>query len=305
MRLNEGYAYREQLGARARGQSTLSYLIDSYRHSPEAVWRERLARGEVLLEDLPATGEEHLKPGQWLVWNRPPWEEQEAPRDYSIVHEDEAILAVLKPSGLPMMPGGNFLANTLLRVVRERFPEASPLHRLGRGTSGLVLFARTHDAAAKLSRAWREHEVDKRYRALSSGVATEERYDITAPIGMVAHPRLGLTHGVAPGGRASRSHARVLERRTASTLFEVDIQTGRPQQIRIHLAAIGHPLEGDPLYGAGGVPLAGEPGLPGDLGYLLHSERLGFVHPLSGERLVLHAPVPRELQYEGEGSHPA
>ena len=121
---------------------------------------------------------------------------------------------------------------------------------------------------------------------------------------MVAHPRLGLTHGVSPEGRASRSHARVLERRTASTLFEVDILTGRSQQIRIHLAAIGHPLEGDPLYGPGGVPLAGEPGLPGDLGYLLHAERLGFVHPLSGERLVLHAPVPPELRRDGDGSRP-
>ncbi|HEX5750190.1 MAG TPA: RluA family pseudouridine synthase [Archangium sp.] len=304
-RLNKGYAYREQLGPRVRGLSTLSYLIAAYQHSPEAVWRERLARGEVLLEEHPATGEELLRPGQWLVWNRPPWEEQEAPRDYSLVHEDEAILGVLKPSGLPMMPGGNFLLNTLLGVVRERFPEASPLHRLGRGTSGIVLFARTHDAAAKLSRAWREHEVDKRYRALSSGVATEDRYDITAPIGLVAHPRLGMTHGATPGGKASRSLARVLERRTASTLFEVDILTGRPQQIRIHLAAIGHPLEGDPLYAAGGVPHAGQPGLPGDLGYLLHAERLCFVHPLSGERLELRAPVPRELRGEGEGPLPA
>lgn len=301
MSLNEGYAYREQLGPRARGQSTLSYLVAAYRHSPEAVWRERLARGEVLLEDTAATGEERLRPGQRLVWNRPPWEEREAPRDYSLVHEDEAILAVIKPSGLPMMPGGGFLANTLLAVVRERFPEASPLHRLGCGTSGLVLFARTHDAAAKLSRAWREHEVDKCYRALSSGVATEERYDITAPIGLVPHPRLGMTHGATPGGKASRSLARVLERRAASTLFEVVILSGRPQQIRIHLAAIGHPLEGDSLYAAGGVPRAEQPGLPGDVGYLLHAERLGFVHPLSGERLELRAPVPRELQVECEG----
>ena len=69
------------------------------------------------------------------------------------MHEDEAILAVIKPGGLPTMPGGGFLVNTLLHLVRERFPEASPLYRLGRGTSGLVLFARTHAAAATLSRA--------------------------------------------------------------------------------------------------------------------------------------------------------
>jgi len=296
MAFNKGYAYREQLGARARGQSTHSYLVDAYRHSPSAVWRERLARGEVLLDDLPATGEELLRAGQWLVWNRPPWDEKETPRDYSLVHEDEAILAVIKPGGLPTVPGGGFLVNTLLHLVRERFPEASPLHRLGRGTSGLVLFARTHDAAAKLSRAWREHEVEKRYRALSSHVATQESYDITAPIGEVVHPGMGMVPIATPGGKASRSLARVLQRRAESTLFEVDIQTGRSQQIRIHLAFIGHPLEGDPVYAVGGVPRAEHPGLLGDIGYLLHAERLCFVHPLTGKRLELHAAIPRELQ---------
>jgi 23S rRNA pseudouridine1911/1915/1917 synthase len=296
--LNMGYAYREQLGARARGQSTLSYLAEAHVHSTLEVWRERLARGEVLLDELPATGEERLRAGQWLVWNRPPWEEREAPRDYSLVHEDEAILAVIKPSGLPTMPGGGFLMNTLLHLVRERFPEASPLHRLGRGTSGLVLFARTHEAAAQLSRAWREHEVEKRYRALSSGVATQERYDITAPIGEAAHPGMGRVPMVIPGGKVARSQARVLERRAASTLFEVDIQTGRSQQIRIHLAFIGHPLEGDPVYAVGGVPRAEHPGLLGDIGYLLHAERLCFMHPLTGKRLELNASIPRELQVE-------
>ncbi|MDC0713263.1 RluA family pseudouridine synthase [Stigmatella sp. ncwal1] len=296
MALNAGYAYREQLGVRARGQSTLSYLVATHRHSPELVWRERLARGEVLLEDLPATGEELLKPGQRLVWNRPPWEEKETPRDYTLVYEDEAILAVDKPSGLPTMPGGGFLMNTLLHLMRERFPEVSPLHRLGRGTSGLVLFARTHDAAAKLSKAWRDREVEKRYRALSSHVAPQDAYDITAPIGEAVHPGLGLLPMALPSGKASRSLARVLQRRAASTLFEVDIQTGRSQQIRIHLAFIGHPLEGDPVYTVGGVPRAEQPGRLGDTGYLLHAERLCFVHPLTGERLELHATLPSELQ---------
>lgn len=300
MALNEGFAYREQLGARARGQSTLSYLVAFYTHSPEAVWRARLARGEVLLDEVPAMGEELLRAGQWLVWNRPPWEEREVPRDYSLVYEDEVLLAVIKPSGLPMMPGGGFLTHTLLSVVRERFPEANPLHRLGCGTSGLVLFARTREAAATLSRAWREHEVDKRYRALASGVASESHYDITAPIGLVAHARLGTTHAASADGKASRSLARVLERRAASTLFEVDILSGRSQQIRIHLAFIGHPLEGDPFYAAGGVPRADGSALPGDVGYLLHAEQLGFVHPSSGKRLELWAPVPLELRMAGE-----
>jgi 23S rRNA pseudouridine1911/1915/1917 synthase len=80
------------------------------------------------------------------------------------------------------------------------------------------------------------------------------------------------------------------------TLFEVDIHTGRPDQIRIHLAFIGHPLVGDPLYSAGGLPRADHPGLPGDGGYLLHAESLVFAHPLTGARMRLYAPPPLELR---------
>jgi 23S rRNA pseudouridine1911/1915/1917 synthase len=88
----------------------------------------------------------------------------------------------------------------------------------------------------------------------------------------------------------------VLERRADHTLFEVHIHTGRPEQIRIHLAFIGHPLVGDPMFAVGGVPREHAPGLPGDGGYLLHAETLAFTHPLTGERLRLHAPPPPGLR---------
>lgn len=302
MALNGGYTYREELGERARGLTVLAYLTRRYAHSREAEWQGRLERGEVSLDGLPARGGEGLRAGQTLDWRRPPWEEPDVPLVFGVIHADAALLAVAKPSGLPTLPGGGFLDHTLLSRVRAAFPGASALHRLGRGTSGLVLFARTPDAAAVLSRAWREHEVEKRYRALAAGFAARDVYDITTPIGPVPHPRLGEVFAASAAGKASRSVARVLERRTGagnhddSTLFEVDIHTGRPHQIRIHLASVGHPLVGDPLYAPGGGPLADLPGLPGDGGYLLHAGRLSFLHPLTGERLTLHAPPPPELR---------
>ena len=170
------------------------------------------------------------------------------------------------------------------------------MHRLGRGTSGLVLFARTHEAAAALQTAWRDHRIEKRYRALGAGVAVPDCFELNAPIGPVPHPWLGTLFAASPQGKPARSRATVLERRQDATLFQVDIETGRPHQIRIHLAFAGHPLAGDPLYGPGGVPLEGIIALPGDGGYWLHAERLTFQHPATGADMDLRAEPPDLLR---------
>ena len=148
--------------------------------------------------------------------------------------------------------------------------------------------------AGALHRRW--PGVRKQYRALAAGVASEDSYDIRCPIGPVDHDRLGRVHAASPTGKPAHSIARVLQRRSDSTVFEVDLRTGRPHQIRIHLASIGHPLVGDPLYASGGIPKPDRPGLPGDTGYFLHANRLIFEHPLSGKSLDLPAPIPEMLR---------
>ena len=157
---------------------------------------------------------------------------------------------------------------------------ATLLHRLGRGTSGLVLFAHSDLARRELSAAFREGRITKVYRTLVSGSPAWEERTVDAPIGPVPHPLLGTIHAASPSGRHARSHARVVERRGDSTLLDVSIETGRPHQIRIHMASVGHPLVGDPLYLPGG--LARADALPGDEGYLLHAMRASFAHPGGG-----------------------
>lgn len=302
MALNNGFEYREKIDGRRAGLIVLDYLSSTYLHSSKAQWRERLENGEVLLDDTVVGPDIVLKAGGRLTWRRPPWEEPAVPMDYAVVHLDQDVLVVAKPGGLPTLPGGGFLEHTLLALVRKPYPEAAPIHRLGRSTSGLVLFALTPGARSVLCEAMRRREVAKFYRALASGLPKAAVFSIAAAIGPVAHPRLGTVHAACPTGKPALSRVQVLERRENCSLVEVRIETGRPHQIRIHLAAVGHPLVGDPLYVSGGGIQGMESALPGDAGYHLHAERLLLCHPASGHPLDIRCPPPPELRLRSECS---
>jgi 23S rRNA pseudouridine1911/1915/1917 synthase len=294
--LNDGCEYRELLGPDADGRTVLAYLSQRYCHSTVAEWEERIASGYVLIDSLPTHSESILQSGRELVWQRPPWIEPEAPTSFSVLYEDEDLLAVAKPAGLPTLPGANFLKTTLLYLVRAYAPDAAPLHRLGRWTSGLVLCARNHQSRTGLMQQWSANKVKKRYRALACGLPERDELTISTPIGPVPHALLGSLHAATPKGKPSLSQVTVLERRTDSFLCDVRIATGRPHQIRIHLAAAGHPLAGDPLYVAGGVPAPGTSALPGDPGYHLHSAELGFRHPRTGREVAIECEPPPLLR---------
>lgn len=297
--LNRGYVYTSIIDRKHSGQSLLSHLSSHYPHSTAQAWQQRLNDGEVTLDGIPATGSEPVTAGQILAWSRPPWIEPDAPRHFEVLFDDPYLLAVHKPGGLPTLPGGGFMENTLLRLVQRYAPGANPVHRLGRATSGIVLFARTAQAASRLEADWNTPKIQKIYRALAQNRAEQDAYEILTPIGLMPHPRLGSVWAASPGGKPAKSVATVIERTPGTTTFEVSLYSGRPHQIRIHLASIGHPLVGDPLYGATGQPLEDNPGLPGDGGYLLHAQFLNFQHPITGESIHLEAALP-----DGFSLHP-
>jgi len=296
--LNRGYAYTTIISGKYHGQPLLSHLASLYPHSTPQVWQQNLNNGEVTLNGVTAIGSESVTMGQTLVWNRPPWIEPDAPQHFEVLLDDPHLLAVNKPSGLPTLPGGGFLENTLLRLVQKQFPNANPVHRLGRATSGIVLFAKTAQAASHLEANWNTPKIKKVYRALAQNIAQKDVYEILTSIGLVPHPRLGSVWAANPSGKPSKSLAKVISRSASNTTnagtttFEVSLHSGRPHQIRIHLASIGHPLVGDPLYGLNGQPLENLPGLPGDGGYFLHAQFLKFQHPITGEEINLEAALP-------------
>ena len=310
--LNRGHAYTTIITSKYHGRTLLSHLASLYPHSTPQAWQQKLNNCEVTVNGVTATGSESLISGQTLVWNRPPWIEPDTPQHFEVLFDDPHLLAVNKPGGLPTLPGGGFMENTLLRLVQKQTTNANPVHRLGRATTGIVLFAKTPQAAAKLGADWNTPRIQKIYWALAQNVvqsevqndvqhdaqhvvqngAQQDVYEILTPIGLVPHPRIGMVWASSPSGKPAKSLAKVISRTASTTTFEVSLNSGRPHQIRIHLASIGHPLVGDPLYGSSGQPLENLPGLPGDGGYFLHARFLNFHHPITGEPINLEAALP-------------
>jgi len=219
--------------------------------------------------------------------------------DVPVVHEDEAVIVVDKPAGLVVHPGAGHRDGTLVGGLLARFPELAGVgdpvrpgvvHRLDRGTSGLLVVARTPAAYDDLVAQLAARTVERRYVALVLGVPEPRSGVVDAPIGR--SPRDPTRMAVAATGRPARTHYRVesaFEEPVAAARLACRLETGRTHQVRVHLAAIGHPVVGDARYGGD------RPTLPAPRP-CLHAARLGFRHPSTGERLAFESAVPADLE---------
>ncbi|HZF29430.1 MAG TPA: RluA family pseudouridine synthase [Gammaproteobacteria bacterium] len=319
---NQGHVYRARVGAADAGCTVLDFHVARYRHSDEAAWRESIAMGRVLVNGRRATADERLEAGDRLEFHRPPWEEPDAPVSFDVAFEDDDVLVVVKPAGLQVLPAGPFKQRTLLEIVRTSDPAraaAAPAHRLGRGTSGLIAFGKTLAGRASLARQFRDLTMTKTYLAWVEGARLPDSFAARQPIGRIAHGPLQI-YAAAERGKESLTRVRVLRRGSATpggatpgagtagagdpgsldasagpsaaserALVAAQPITGRPDQIRIHLAAAGAPIVGDPLFGPGGTPKSHVP--PGTGGYLLHAVSLSFALP-SGDMRVKVRSLP-------------
>jgi 23S rRNA pseudouridine1911/1915/1917 synthase len=206
------------------------------------------------------------------------------PREIRVLHEDEALLAVDKPAGLPSEPTRDPRRENVLGRFADR--AVGLPHRLDLDTSGVLVLAKTKEALAALNAAFESRECAKVYEALVHGrLEGEARIETFLASG---GKRAGkeFFRSVRSGGRKAITIVRALEHRGAKTRVAVEILTGRTHQIRVHLAEAGHPIVGDELYGAP----AGEHARVGR--FLLHARSLSFAHPATGERLTLESVVP-------------
>ena len=228
--MNQGWIYRDDVDRAATGLTLLAFYTQQYRHSSQQEWQERIHAGQILVDGQPASAQTRLHRGQQLAYHRPPWSEQIVPLAFEVCYDDGDVVVIAKPAGLPVLPGGGFLEHTLWWQMQQDNPHTPPvpIHRLGRGTSGLVLMARSPQARSELSRQLRAQTIGKTYRALVGKGDLRDRFSIDHPIGKIPHPVLGYVYGATPEGRFARSDCRVLQRHPDTTLLEVTILTGRP-----------------------------------------------------------------------------
>jgi len=256
---------------------------------------ERLLAQNAVLVDGEARPKSHrLEGGEEVAFEPPAPEPGLEPEELPlrIAYEDEHLLVVDKPAGMVVHPAPGHATGTLVHGLLgrvgggEEADRPGIVHRLDRDTSGLLVVARTEDAYNGLRNLVQERELERRYKALVRGTPQSWRGRIEAPIGRDRHEptRMSLDTDTP---RDAVTHFEVERLLDGHALLDVRLETGRTHQIRVHLAAIGLPVVGDPVYGVRAPELERQ---------FLHAWRLAFEHPLTGETVDVESPLPPELQ---------
>ncbi len=273
--------------------------LDVYLSERTDLTRSRIGKliqeGQALID-----GKCILKPGtpvkngqeiQFAIPEVKPVELQPQDLPISVVYQDDDLAVVFKPSGMVVHPAAGNPDGTMVNALMMKLDGLSGIggemrpgivHRIDKDTSGLLLVAKNDRSHLFLSEQIKAHTVQRAYLSILIGHLKECEGDVHGPIGR--HPTDRKKMAIVPDGREAHTHYTVLEELKGATLIEARLTTGRTHQIRVHMASLGHPVLGDPVYGPKKSPYAVEGG------QLLHAYKLGFVHPSTGENMLFEAP---------------
>ena len=316
------------------GKRLDSYLAETVEGWSRARLARLIDDGNVLVNDREAKASYKVRTGDRIdveLTELPATEFQPEDIPLDIVYEDECLAVINKPAGMVVHPGTGVSGGTLANAIAWHFKSEPPavagglmqpkensaqaraqlqppataggsdrigiVHRLDKDTSGLIVVAKDEQTAEALSKQFHDRDVEKSYVALVHGVIEGDSGKIDTPIARDRHNRVKMA--VSKNGRSALTRWKVKQRFDKFTLLDVEIKTGRTHQIRVHLASVNHPVVGDDTYNAGRDKTVADTNIKkaiAELGrFFLHSARLAFTHPETGERLSFTAELPEEL----------
>ncbi|MEW5909811.1 MAG: RluA family pseudouridine synthase [Thermodesulfobacteriota bacterium] len=263
--------------------------------------RELILTQKIFIDGFAKKPSYKIKSGERVTGSlpsSPPQTLHAEPIDLDIIHEDEGILVINKPAGLVVHPAPGHLSGTLVNALLFHRPKISGtgdamrpgiVHRLDKETSGLLLIAKTARVYDVLTRAFKQRQIRKTYLAVVHGTFMESEGEILLPIGRDPRDRKRMSTS-AQKNRNAETSWQVRERFDRATLLELDIKTGRTHQIRVHSAAMGHPVVGDPVYGR-----RRKTDTVSATRQMLHAWRIRLTHPVTGCDVSFEAPIPDDM----------
>jgi RluA family pseudouridine synthase len=293
-----------------RGQSIplIEYLADRFTYFSQDQWCDRVLEGRITVEDLCATPVTRVCGGQTIIYDAGDFEEPPADCSYSIIYEDEWLMAVNKPGNLLIHRAGKSFKNNLMYQLRcvhnPPFPEVHSIHRLDRNTSGIVLIAKSPAVQATISLQFRDRQIQKLYIAFVEGIPAPGTSIICKPIGSDNALSGGCRFRIDAEGKEAITHIERCEP-LGSSFAQLTLRpvTGRTHQIRVHCASIGHPIFGDTTYGSCFTMADTIGDKIGNVKYTalhprhaLHCSQIRFYHPWLEKECLIDAALPEDLE---------
>ena len=285
------------------GERLDKYLSSIYPDISRSFFQRILKENQILVNDKPQKANYRLKTDDIVDVTIPdavqtPILPQDIPLD--ILYEDDDVLVVNKPKGMVVHPSAGHYSDTLVNAIMYHCKDSLSgingeirpgiVHRIDMDTTGSLIVCKNDESHIKISEQIKDHSCNRIYVGIVCGNVKNDEGTIEGAIGRNPNDRKKMA--IVPGGREARTHWRVLEPLRGATLLECVLSTGRTHQIRVHMASLGHPVLGDPVYGPKKSPY------PVEGGQLLHAFRLGFVHPTTGEFMKFEAePEPRFMEW--------
>lgn len=292
----------------APGTRLIDYLVQRFTYHNRDEWEEKIKRGKVMLDERYPQLKERINPGMMIIYDPGDFQEPLANLDYSIIFEDEWFLGINKPANLLVHRAGKSFRNNLIYQLRHvhqpPFSTAHTIHRLDRDTSGVILVAKTAKARAEIGKQFLESQIDKEYVAIVHGIPDISIHrEICLPIGKSETSEISYKFGVNPEGKEATTLLKeCLTLGNCHSMLIVKPLTGRTHQIRIHLAAIGHTIVGDKLYGMNEEEYIRWRDKPEERNdelqfprHALHCRMMSFFHPYIEQTVSLKAELPEDM----------